>query len=88
MNPRYSLVALLPLVLLCLTSTAQQKPIDLNARTDYQRAIAEVYWQHRIWPKENPGAKPSLDQVISTEQLRQQSEDSLRLSNALAKYAF
>ena len=28
-------------------------------RVAYQRAIEDVYWQHRIWPKENAGPKPS-----------------------------
>ncbi len=30
-------------------------------RVSYQRAIEEVYWRHRIWPKENPNPKPSLE---------------------------
>jgi hypothetical protein len=27
-------------------------------RVAYQRAIEEVYWRHRIWPKEQLGPKP------------------------------
>ena len=38
-------------------------------RVSYQRAIEEVYWRHRIWPKENPDPKPSLDAVMSQAQL-------------------
>src|SRR5947209_1969532 len=34
-------------------------------RVAYQRAIEKIYWQHRIWPKENPDPKPSLDAVMS-----------------------
>jgi hypothetical protein len=30
-------------------------------RVAYQRAIEDVYWQHRIWPKENAEPKPPLD---------------------------
>src|SRR4029453_13881806 len=30
-----------------------------------QRAIEDVYWRHRIWPKERPDPKPSLDAVMS-----------------------
>ena len=45
---------------------ANVKPTDLAAvdpaakvlsfaeRVSYQRAIENVYWRHRIWPKENP----------------------------------
>src|SRR5262245_38912517 len=35
-------------------------------RVAYQRAIEEVYWRHRIWPRgggERPDRKPSLDAV-------------------------
>jgi hypothetical protein len=34
-------------------------------RVAYQRAIENVYWRHRIWPKERPDPKPSPDAVIS-----------------------
>ena len=40
-------------------------------RVAYQRAIEEVYWRHRIWPRKgsvtNP--KPSLDAVMSQAQI-------------------
>src|SRR5436190_4172759 len=42
-------------------------------RVAYQRAIEEVYWQHRIWPKENK-PKPSLDEVMSAEQIAKKVE--------------
>ena len=50
----------------------------------YQRAIEEVYWRHRIWPKERPDPKPSLDGVISQAQLEKKVRDYLRNSQALA----
>ena len=37
-------------------------------RVAYQRAIEEVYWHHRIWPKENLNPKPSLYAVLSPTQ--------------------
>src|ERR1700724_1379870 len=44
---------------------AQQRTmLTLADRVAYQRAIEEVYWRHRIWPKERPDPKPSLDQVM------------------------
>jgi hypothetical protein len=52
----------------------------------YQRAIEEVYWRHRIWPKERPDSKPSLDQVIPSAQLEKKVEDYLRNSQALDDY--
>ena len=38
-------------------------------RVGYQRRIEEVYWRHRIWPKENSRSKPSLDEVMSAQQI-------------------
>jgi hypothetical protein len=49
---------------------AQQRTIlTLADRVAYQRAIEEVYWRHRIWPKERPDPKPSLDDVMPSAQL-------------------
>ena len=55
-------------------------------RVAYQRAIEEVYWRHRIWPKENPGPKPSLDEVMPEAQIEKKVEDYLRHSQALEDY--
>jgi hypothetical protein len=49
-------------------------------RVAYQRAIEEVYWRHRIWPKERPDPKPSLDAVMSQAQLEKKVQDYLRNS--------
>ncbi len=56
-------------------------------RVSYQRAIEEVYWRHRIWPKENAYPKPSLDAVMSQAQLETKVVDYLRNSQALADYS-
>src|SRR5205823_4541257 len=55
-------------------------------RVAYQRAIEEVYWQHRIWPKANAGPKPPLDKVMSQAQIEEKVEDYLRNSQALEDY--
>ena len=55
-------------------------------RVAYQRAIEEVYWQHRIWPKANAGPKPPLDKVMSQAQIEKKVEDYLRNSQALEDY--
>ena len=36
----------------------------MDQRIRYQMAIEQVYWRHRIWPKENPQPKPPLEQVL------------------------
>src|SRR4029077_12216694 len=55
-------------------------------RVAYQRAIEEVYWQHRIWPKENARPKPRLDEVMSQAEIEKKVEDYLRDSQALEDY--
>src|SRR5919109_892368 len=60
--------------------------LTFEQRVAYQRAIEEVYWRHRIWPKENPDPKPSLDTVMSQAQLENKVEDYLRKSQALEDY--
>jgi VCBS repeat-containing protein len=60
--------------------------LTLKARTGYQQKIDNIYWQHRIWPKENAQPKPSFDQVISTGQIRKKVEDYLKKTSALKQF--
>src|SRR5207249_1517242 len=60
-----------------------QRTLTFAQRVAYQRAIEDVYWRHRIWPKERPDPKLSLDAVISQAQLETKVEDYLRKSQAL-----
>ena len=78
------------LCLLALVVTAQAsaspapaRPLTLDDRVAAQRAIEEVYWRHRIWPKENPGPKPPLSQVMPDAAIRAKVEDYLKKSNEL-----
>jgi hypothetical protein len=64
----------------------QRTTLTLADRVAYQRAIEEVYWRHRIWPKERPDPKPSLDEVMSSAQLEKKVEGYLRNSQALEDY--
>src|SRR5215510_939188 len=63
-----------------------QRTLTFEERVAYQRAIEEVYWRHRIWPKENPQPKPSLDVVMSQAQLEKKVENYLHDSQALEDY--
>ena len=60
--------------------------LTFEERVSYQRAIEDVYWRHRIWPKENPDPKPSLDAVMSQAQLENKVAGYLRDSLALQDY--
>src|SRR5438093_427002 len=69
------------------TSTlGRSRTLSFAERVAYQGAIEDVYWRHRIWPKERPDPKPSLDAVMSQAQLERKVEDYLRESQALEDY--
>jgi N-acetylneuraminic acid mutarotase len=70
------------------TQTQEQlrRTLTFAERIAYQRAIEEVYWRHRIWPKERPDPKPSLDSVMSEAQLEKKVTEYLRKSQALGDY--
>jgi hypothetical protein len=63
-----------------------QQVLTFAERVAYQRAIEEVYWRDRIWPKENLNLKPCLDVVMSQAQLQKKVADDLRKSQALEDY--
>jgi FG-GAP-like repeat len=69
-----------------LTRAPQPRQLTLADRVAYQRAIEEVYWRHRIWPKERRDPKPSLDAVMSQAQLEKKVVDYLRNSQVLENY--
>ena len=62
------------------------RTLTFEERVAYQRAIEQGYWRHRIWPKENPKPKPSLDAVMSAQQIEKKVEDYLRESQVLEHY--
>src|SRR5436309_12569822 len=71
------------------SSTQTPRTLSFADRVAYQRAIEEVYWQHRIWPRNggaNAGPKPPLDKVMSQAQIEKKVEDYLRNSQALEDY--
>ena len=62
------------------------RTLTFAERVAYQRTIEDVYWRHRIWPKERLDTKPSLDAVMSQAQLRKKVADYLRESGELEDY--
>jgi hypothetical protein len=63
-----------------------ERTLTFAERVACQRAIEEVYWRHRTWPKENAREKPSLDRVMSAAQVEKKVEDYLLSSQALEDY--
>jgi N-acetylneuraminic acid mutarotase len=68
------------------SSANQPRTFSFAERIAFQRAIEDVYWRHRIWPKENPDPKPSLDAVMSQTQLKNKVAGYLRDSLTLEDY--
>ena len=74
----------------CAFATVSQSPngargpLKFAERLAYQYAIEEVYWRHRIWPKDNPQPKPPLDAIVSQIQVEQKVESYLRKSRLVA----
>ncbi|MGH9842948.1 MAG: Kelch repeat-containing protein [Blastocatellia bacterium] len=67
-------------------ASSKRQTLTFEDRVAAQRAIEAVYHRHRIWPKDNPGPKPSLDEAMPEAVLRAKVEDYLRQSNALEIY--
>ena len=70
-------------------ATVPNRTLTFADRVAYQRAIEEVYWRHRIWPRsrgERLDPKPSLDEIIPPAQLENKVMDYLRNSQALENY--
>src|SRR6266513_1252307 len=65
-------------------ASVSERTLTFAERVSYQRAIEDVYWRHRIWPKERPDPKPPLDAVMSQAQLENKVADYLRKSQAVA----
>jgi N-acetylneuraminic acid mutarotase len=59
------------------------RTLTFAQRVSYQRAIEEVYWLHRIWPKDNPQPKPTLAAIVSEAQLEQKVKDYLLKSQLI-----
>jgi N-acetylneuraminic acid mutarotase len=90
MSLALSLAIVPALVLSVPAGAAAPRPaasaLDLGARVAAQRAIESTYWNHRDWPSQNPGSKPSLDRVVAASVIRDKTERTLRLTNALRTY--
>ena len=68
------------------SANVPRRTLTFAERVAYQRAIEDVYWRHRTWPKERPDPKPSLDAVMSQAQLEKKVENYVRKSQNLEDY--
>ena len=74
------------LLLVCFSGVVAARELSFEDRVKAQQAIERVYWDHRIWPKENPGPKPPLSAVMPDSAIRTKVDDYLRMSALLDSY--
>jgi hypothetical protein len=72
------------LIVVTAGADAASRTLTLDDRVAAQKAIERVYWSHRIWPKENPGPKPPLEELMPDAAIRAKVVDSVRQSSALS----
>jgi len=65
-----------------VTGTVRSGGLTFEERVEAQKAIERVYWNRRIWPKENPGPKPRFESLVSQADLAAKVDDALRMSAA------
>jgi N-acetylneuraminic acid mutarotase len=59
------------------------RSLSLENRVEAQRAIEQVFWNHRVWPRENPTPKPELSAVLSDAAIWAKVENCLAMGAAL-----
>jgi len=82
MNGKVTCIA----ALLCSLTIASSKaagPPAFEERVAAQEAIERVYYEHRIWPEDNPAPKPSFEQMVPRAAIEAKVTDTIRKSNAL-----
>ena len=60
--------------------------LSFEERVHAQEVLERVYYNHRIWPKENPGPKPPFEKMMRRPQIEAKVTDYLKKSAALEKY--
>src|SRR4030095_13239966 len=66
-----------------VAAPSESRQLLFEDRVAYQRAIEEVYWRDRIWPKERPDRQPSPDRVMAQATIEQKVQYYLRNSELL-----
>jgi lysophospholipase L1-like esterase len=69
---------------LSATGPLDSHSLSLEERLACQTAIEEVYFRHRIWPADNPAAKPAFATAVPRAAVARKVEDALGMSVALA----
>jgi hypothetical protein len=57
----------------------------MEERIECATVLERHEWERRSWPEDNPGPKPSFDQVVPPEVVEQRVDDTIGWSNLLAE---
>lgn len=74
------------ILMLSSFSVLGREPLTFEQRVKAQEAIEKIYYNHRIWPKENKSPKPAFEKMVSKETIEAKVTDYLKKSAALEKY--
>ncbi len=67
-------------------SLCARSPLTFKDRVEAQTAIERIYYNHRIWPKENPGPKPVFEKMVPKAAIEAKVIDYLKKSAALDQF--
>ena len=65
-------------------ATQAQAALSLEQRVACREKVEDVYWAHRIWPRENRTPKPPREVAVPRSAIARRLEESLRYESALA----
>jgi hypothetical protein len=86
MMKRMTIVLSIVLIAVFSSSVFANKPLTFEERVKVQEAIERVYYNHRIWPKENPQPKPPFEKMVTKEQIEAKVTDYLKKCSALETF--
>jgi hypothetical protein len=79
------LVAILAVSAAAPGRTSAASPPTAEERIECATVLERHEWERRSWPEDNPGPKPSFDQVMPPEVVGQRVDDTIGWSNLLAE---
>ena len=69
-----------------LSLNSNYEAIPFKKRLECYKKIETIYWNKRLWPKENVQSKPSFGTIFSDSLVQAKVEDVTKKSNALEYY--
>ncbi len=62
------------------------RSFDLAERVECRRVVERIYFEHRIWPSQNPGTKPPFESQFPNELLEEYVTETLKMGIALDRW--